>query len=94
MLAAILLPAQIQDFLPVAGDYPGLVPLGKRTTYTLDANRQEYLGKNGIIFENYDLVDFFHNEYTLDGAKNYLNIESYSLAGDNGAAGNLLLLCP
>lgn len=74
-------------FLPVEGDYPGLVPEGKRKSYIFDNDREAYLGNNLAIFDNYGLSDFFHNEYTLNGPENYLSIESYNLAGDNGAAG-------
>ena len=73
--------------LPVNGEYPGLIADGKRKTYILAKKRDEYLGNNTAIFDNYGLVDFFHNEYTLGGEANYLSIESYRLAGDNGAAG-------
>ncbi len=74
-------------FLPVDGDYPGLVADGKRKTYLLEDDRDKYLGNNSVIFENYGLLDFFHNSYTLNGSANYLSIESYHLNGDNGAAG-------
>ena len=74
-------------FLPVTGDYPGLIADGKRKTYIMDTERDAYLGNNVALFENYGLTDFFHNSYTLNGDKNYLSIESYNIAGDNGAAG-------
>ena len=73
--------------LPENGEYPGLIAEGKRKTFILADKRDEYLGNNSVIFDNYGLVDFFHNEYTLGGKTNYLSIESYRLAGDNGAAG-------
>ncbi len=74
-------------FLPVDGDYPGLHADGKRKTFLLEGDRDKYLGNNSVIFENYGLIDFFHNTYTLNGSENYLSIESYHLTGDNGAAG-------
>ena len=73
--------------LPENGEYPGLIADGKRKTFILSDKRDEYLGNNSVIFDNYGLVDFFHNEYTLGGKNNYLSIESYRMAGDNGAAG-------
>ena len=74
-------------FLPVTGEYPGLVADGERKTFVLDTERDAYLGNNAALFENYGLSDFFHNSYTLNGEKNYLSIEAYNIVGDNGAAG-------
>ena len=74
-------------FLPVEGEYQGLVPDGKRKTYIINRERDQYLGNNVVIFDNYGLSDFFHNEYTFNGKENYLSIESYQLSGENGAAG-------
>lgn len=74
-------------FLPVAGEYPGLDPVGKRKAYLLDDDLYQYLGSRSAIFDNYGIDNFFNNDYTLNGPDNYLTIESAQIAGDNGAAG-------
>ncbi len=73
--------------LPLTGDFPGLVQLGKNKIFTKAEDRVNYLGSRGRVVDQYGTTEVYVGDYTLGDPKNNLTMEYYKVDGDVGAAG-------
>lgn len=79
--------AEKTGLLPMTGDFPGLVQLGKNKIFTKADDRMMYLGTRGQVMEQFGTRSLYVGDYTLGGKGNDLSLESYQVDGDVGAAG-------
>lgn len=79
--------AEKTGMLPLTGDFPGLVQIGKNKIFTKAEDRLNYLGSRGRMMEQYGTTEIYVGDYTLGGEQNNLTMEYYKVEGDVGAAG-------
>lgn len=74
--------------LPLAGQYPGLVPQDKKPRVLfMEKDLQKYLGDRAGLFGQFGLRSLYTGDYTLGGEGNYLLIEGFQMGSAIGAAG-------
>lgn len=73
-------------FLPKSGEFPGLVAVSARQSFSNAKQREKYLGHDrAVFFEQHSIRTIFTRDYTFNGER--LTMESFQIDSDAGASG-------